>query len=64
VAAAALQTQVVDRFLLKFLILRSMQSDTETQQAQLQATQQIFKSILEQQVEVAQELPADQVQLI
>jgi hypothetical protein len=64
VAAVALQTQVVDRFLLKFLILRSMQSDTETQQAHQQATQQIFKSILEQQVEVAQELPADQVQLI
>jgi hypothetical protein len=58
--AVALQIQVVDQFPLKFLILRSMQLVTETQQAHQQEILVAHKNILEQQAAAVQAVQADQ----
>jgi hypothetical protein len=60
VAAVALQTPVADQFPLKFLILRSMQLVTETQQAHQQEILVTHKIILEQQAVAVQAVQADQ----
>jgi hypothetical protein len=58
VAAVALQTPVLAQFLLKFLFLSIMQSDTEIQQAHQQEILATHKSIQVPQVVAALELPA------